>query len=680
MLEVQLPFPSGHRPPDHQQPLTLLHPQERHDWFSGLDKRFQEDRSAYPESMRLPPPSGYWNSPSTNTRGQGSTGSALWELSDLATNSGGEPASGMSRSYKDVSLHTPASQHANNAHNSAMSIPINYNDYHLPVPQQVQSQHQSTSRSMSRPESHAPSPTFQQNPSSTGKGSHSSSKSGGAIHQCLQLPSTISPNPEKSSLAEFAAQVTCLFWFEVSTTLSQIQERRYPTIPPTSLAQEAIPSTGFLKWVTTILSTTQVAQNVTLLALMFIRRLKNQNPYVKGKPGSEYRLFTVALMLGNKFLDDNTYTNKTWAEVSGISVTEIHVMEVEFLSHMKYDLYTSKEQWDTWHEQLQHLWKYFNVPFQPVQPASSRPSSLRPPNLQIPPSLPSPPTSNNASPPYSRSSPTPYALPPTIPGHLAPPQISPTSASSSDVDMTHYPRKRSWDESAQEYPSKRSFGYDPQHAPKGPPPSIPNHSQGYVPKLPSIPTANLPPPVNYMAQNPHQSHNATLVSGRTPQNSLPPFGWSNPSSTSQSSLALPHPHLRPTADASYDRGSRRQSPLTQTPTNISPKNTTHGYPSLASHSTTQNQSSPSYFLKQRTSPYRPVRNMSTLTVAPPSGQIQNQPSHISNDQMHWQPLGKAHNERRTGPVPYLHREAWPSTHQADHWPSYHHPQYPTGTY
>lgn len=43
-----------------------------------------------------------------------------------------------------------------------------------------------------------------------------------------------------------------------------------------------------------------MTQNVILLALLFIYRLKKQNPSVKGKLGSEYRLLTVALMLGNK--------------------------------------------------------------------------------------------------------------------------------------------------------------------------------------------------------------------------------------------------------------------------------------------------------------------------------------------------------------------------------------------
>lgn len=72
-----------------------------------------------------------------------------------------------------------------------------------------------------------------------------------------------------------------------------------PTIAK-PLVPEARPSTGFTKWVATILSTTQVTQNVIMLALLFIYRLKHINPVVKGKPGSEFRLLTVALMLGNK--------------------------------------------------------------------------------------------------------------------------------------------------------------------------------------------------------------------------------------------------------------------------------------------------------------------------------------------------------------------------------------------
>ncbi|KAJ9150751.1 hypothetical protein NKR23_g3538 [Pleurostoma richardsiae] len=174
----------------------------------------------------------------------------------------------------------------------------------------------------------------------------------------LKLPSCL--DPEDGDLSEFAAQITCLFWFEAPQTLraAEAVHEQSSILPVPRLAAEAIPSPQFTKWVETVLRTTQVTQNVVLLALMFIYRLKMTNPTVRGRAGSEYRLLTVALMLGNKFLDDNTYTNKTWAEVSGISVQEIHVMEVEFLSNMRYSLLASKEEWEQWLVKLAGYWEY----------------------------------------------------------------------------------------------------------------------------------------------------------------------------------------------------------------------------------------------------------------------------------------------------------------------------------
>lgn len=97
-------------------------------------------------------------------------------------------------------------------------------------------------------------------------------------------------------------QMTCFFWFEsidVIVAAEQLRDRRSnEPIPPLSRHTEPCPS--YKKWVNSILSTTQVTQNVILLALMFVYRLKKTNPKVNGSPGSEYRLLTVALMLGNK--------------------------------------------------------------------------------------------------------------------------------------------------------------------------------------------------------------------------------------------------------------------------------------------------------------------------------------------------------------------------------------------
>lgn len=96
--------------------------------------------------------------------------------------------------------------------------------------------------------------------------------------------------------------MTCFFWFETMDTIraaEHIKERRPSEHVPT-LSKHTEPCPAYLKWVHNILSTTQVTQNVILLALLFVYRLKKTNPKVNGNPGSEYRLLTVALMLSNK--------------------------------------------------------------------------------------------------------------------------------------------------------------------------------------------------------------------------------------------------------------------------------------------------------------------------------------------------------------------------------------------
>lgn len=96
--------------------------------------------------------------------------------------------------------------------------------------------------------------------------------------------------------------MTCLFWFQTPDELKQAEtiRSRPPHAPVARLAHLATPHEQFRKWVYTVLSTTQVTQNVILLALLFIYRLKMSTPQIKGRGGSEYRLLTVALMLGNK--------------------------------------------------------------------------------------------------------------------------------------------------------------------------------------------------------------------------------------------------------------------------------------------------------------------------------------------------------------------------------------------
>ncbi|KAJ3284707.1 hypothetical protein HDU76_008252 [Blyttiomyces sp. JEL0837] len=67
-------------------------------------------------------------------------------------------------------------------------------------------------------------------------------------------------------------------------------------------------------------------------AVVYLARLRERWCHVQmGKDGFEFRLFSVALMLAHKLMEDSCPFTKLWCEVCGISLDQMVVMEVEFL-------------------------------------------------------------------------------------------------------------------------------------------------------------------------------------------------------------------------------------------------------------------------------------------------------------------------------------------------------------
>lgn len=70
--------------------------------------------------------------------------------------------------------------------------------------------------------------------------------------------------------------------------------------------------------------------------------------------GTVYRMLTTCLLLGSKFLDDNTFQNRSWAEVSSIPVHELNTMELQWLTDFNWEIhgmmYEDKEGFFMWVE------------------------------------------------------------------------------------------------------------------------------------------------------------------------------------------------------------------------------------------------------------------------------------------------------------------------------------------
>ncbi|KAI8986516.1 cyclin-domain-containing protein [Pilobolus umbonatus] len=138
-----------------------------------------------------------------------------------------------------------------------------------------------------------------------------------------------------------------------NTLLSEFVSYMVPTIWTGTPFTTTNRSNAFKLFCQNILKLTRVSNSCVLLSLYYIYKLKNAYPSIQGSMGSEVRLFTTALILSNKFLDDNTFTNKTWSDVSSVPLSELNIMEIEFLSALNYRIYIHPSHFFSWISQCQ---------------------------------------------------------------------------------------------------------------------------------------------------------------------------------------------------------------------------------------------------------------------------------------------------------------------------------------
>ena len=125
------------------------------------------------------------------------------------------------------------------------------------------------------------------------------------------------------------------------------------------LRSESPVHSDFRKYVSQILSSTRLPSSTILLGLHYLAErmtlLSNSGKYNHGS-GQVYRMLTTALVLGSKFLDDNTFQNRSWSEVSSIPVKELNVLEVEWLIDIKWNMHINPddpEGFSLWHQRWQ---------------------------------------------------------------------------------------------------------------------------------------------------------------------------------------------------------------------------------------------------------------------------------------------------------------------------------------
>jgi len=321
-------------------------------------------------------------------------------------------------------------------------------------------------------------------------------------------------------------------------------------------------------------------------------------------------------------------------------------MEVEFLSNMRYSLLASKEQWKEWQDKLAKFWVYCDAATRAplLHPSSSTVSILNP-------TLPSPPNSMQASPPSSKlyapiSTSAPYSQ--TWNPSQSATLLSPLP---NIPDLDSRVRKRSYDQDVEEPPAKRVTRSSQ------PITSFPSTMPPLRQDAPRLPVPNLTISTSQPFNSSHNGHSypqhqAPLLpplSGRAMSSVFPTTPTWTPQLPMLTPTGPPSQHGSHTSNGNgYVTPSRRQSP-----------HSVHDLLSLGSSPISanfQNHNSPSFYLQQRASPYKPVRHVNTLLYPPPSASMHDYSMNI--EQMHYQPLGKRNDYRSGVAYPPYHQQ-WP---------------------
>lgn len=177
--------------------------------------------------------------------------------------------------------------------------------------------------------------------------------------------------------------LVCLLWFnpysEVAYLVVDLVKAHCNGQPVsatehvTRLSELTVPRKEFLHFAARLIRLTGLSSETLSIAGLYMWRFRRRaaSPVV-GKAHSEYRLFVVALMLANKFMDDVSFSTSTWSRFTGLPKSDLPIMEREFLRGINFSLHVTETQWEAWRS-YEHIIAVATGDFQKLQSAENAP-------------------------------------------------------------------------------------------------------------------------------------------------------------------------------------------------------------------------------------------------------------------------------------------------------------------
>jgi hypothetical protein len=131
---------------------------------------------------------------------------------------------------------------------------------------------------------------------------------------------------------------------------------------------------AFKAFASQVLSATRLPRATVVLSLVYLSKrwaMKDLELGHEKSSGYIYRMSVVSLLLANKFHDDNTFTNRSWSQATGIAVGELTTLEADWLQKISWSLHLDQQDLKGWHR-WNDCWNYW-VANSPKSSAASSP-------------------------------------------------------------------------------------------------------------------------------------------------------------------------------------------------------------------------------------------------------------------------------------------------------------------
>jgi hypothetical protein len=108
-----------------------------------------------------------------------------------------------------------------------------------------------------------------------------------------------------------------------------------------------------VKYIDNVLYRTNISHSAVFLALKYLYVLEERKCFPQDTPYGYNDIFVGVLMLADAALHDNTFTVKSWTEVSGIPTQHLVYLKQLFLWGLDFRLQMSPEDFHIWQKSLE---------------------------------------------------------------------------------------------------------------------------------------------------------------------------------------------------------------------------------------------------------------------------------------------------------------------------------------